>query len=101
MSLAEPSLAGSPAPKARGVALAIASAAGFSTLGVFTKLAYSGGLSPTQALAWRFTVAAAVLWIPLALRGGWRRPRRDYLTAAALGLRGCARQAGLYFRTLR
>lgn len=101
MSLAEPSLAGSPAPKARGVALALASAAGFSTLGVFTKLAYSGGLSPTQALAWRFAVAAAVLWVPLVLRGGWRRPRRDYLAAAALGLLGFAPQAGLYFLTLR
>ncbi len=81
--------------------MALASAAGFSTLGVFTKMAYAGGLSPTQALAWRFSIAAAVLWVPLALRGGWRRPRRDYLSAAALGLLGFAPQAGLYFLTLR
>lgn len=101
MSLAEPSLTGRPAPKARGVALALASAAGFSTLGVFTKMAYASGLSPTQALAWRFAGAAAVLWVPLAFRGGWRRPPRDYLTAAALGLLGFAPQAGLYFLTLR
>jgi len=89
------------ADRAKGVAFAIISAISFSTLGLFAKLAYSQGMQPAQALAWRFTLAAAVLWAILLRRGGHRRPRREYRNALLLGILGFAPQAGLFFLTVK
>jgi drug/metabolite transporter (DMT)-like permease len=83
--------------RAKGVSLAVVSAITFSTLGLFAKLAYSQGMSPSQALAWRFSLAGLVLWIILCKRGGHRRPFRDYRDILLLGLLGFSPQAGLYF----
>ena len=81
-----------------GIAFALASAAGFSTLGLFAKLIYSEGFSVAQALAWRFTAAAALLWIVVfATR---RRLPKPLLPVLLLGLFGFAPQAGLYFLTV-
>ncbi|MBL8966474.1 MAG: DMT family transporter [Spirochaetaceae bacterium] len=82
-----------------GVALALASAAGFSVLGIFAKLVYAEGLSVPEALAWRFTVAAAVLWLYVLLTR--RRLPKPVLPVLLLGLLGFAPQAGLYFATIR
>jgi len=86
--------------RAKGVAFALVSAAGFSTLGLFAKLIYSDGMSLPQALAWRFSVAAMLLWIIVALT---RRPGggRRLLIVALLGVFGFAPQAGLYFLTVK
>lgn len=84
-----------------GVALALVSASAFATLGLFAKFIYAAGLSVQQALAWRFTVAAAMLWAYAIARGGWRRPWSDYRRAILLGVFGFAPQAGLYFITVR
>jgi drug/metabolite transporter (DMT)-like permease len=85
--------------RGRGIFLALLSATGFSTLGLFAKLIYGEGFSIPQALAWRFTVAAAFLWILVAAT---RRPPvgRKLLPVALLGLLGFAPQAGLYFVTV-
>jgi drug/metabolite transporter (DMT)-like permease len=83
--------------RAKGVLLALVSAVSFSTLGLFAKLAYSQGMAPAQALAWRFSLAALVLWILLVRKGGHRRPFRDYRDIVLLGLLGFSPQAGLYF----
>jgi len=85
----------------RGVALASVSAISFSTLGLFAKLAYSQGMAPAQALAWRFSLAALVLWVVLLGKGGHRRPFRDYRAILLLGLLGFSPQAGLYFLAIR
>jgi len=85
--------------RASGVILALLSAAGFSTLGVFAKLVYAEGLSVPEVLAWRFTVAALVLWA-IVLLGRRPLPRR-LLPVLLLGLLGFAPQAGLYFLTIR
>jgi len=90
-----------PGDRAKGVALAVVSAVSFSTLGLFAKLAYSQGMAPAQALAWRFTLAAAVLWAYLLKTGGHRRPRREYRNALLLGVLGFAPQAGLFFLTVK
>jgi drug/metabolite transporter (DMT)-like permease len=86
--------------RTKGVAFALLSAAGFSTLGLFAKLIYSEGMSLPQALAWRFSVAALLLWIGVALTkrpGGGKR----LLVVALLGVFGFAPQAGLYFLTVK
>ncbi len=83
--------------RAKGVLLAVVSAVSFSTLGLFAKLAYSQGMAPAQALAWRFSLAALVLWIILVRKGGHRRPLCDYRDIVLLGLLGFSPQAGLYF----
>jgi len=89
------------ASRPKGVALAVVSAVSFSTLGLFAKLAYSQGMAPAQALAWRFTIAAIGLWAMLLAKGGQRRPARDYHSALLLGVFGFSPQAGLYFLAVR
>lgn len=84
-----------------GVAFALLSAAGFSTLGLFAKLIYSEGFSTPQALAWRFTGAAAFLWAWILIRDRRLPPLRRNLPVLALGALGFSPQAGLYFLTLR
>jgi drug/metabolite transporter (DMT)-like permease len=85
---------------------ALVSAAGFSTLGVFAKLIYSEGFSVPQALAWRFTIASAILWAIIGVASRKEATRRPPLGARLvpvmlLGLFGFAPQAGLYFVTLK
>jgi len=87
--------------RAKGVAFAVVSAISFSTLGLFAKLAYSQGMAPAQALAWRFSLASVVLWAILFKRGGYRRPWREYRNTLLLGILGFAPQAGLYFMTVQ
>ncbi len=84
-----------------GVLLALLSAASFSTLGIFAKLIYAEGYSTPQALAWRFTGAAAFLWVWILVSERRLPPLRPNLAILALGLFGFAPQAGLYFVTLR
>ena len=91
--------------RGRGMLLALASAAGFSTLGLFAKLIYSEGFSVPQSLAWRFTVAAAILWAIIGAssrKSSTRRPPlgKRLVPVALLGAFGFAPQAGLYFATL-
>jgi drug/metabolite transporter (DMT)-like permease len=83
-------------------------------MGVFGKLAYAAGVSSDALLLLRFTLAAALLGVLLAVRPELRsgrsaaappsRPggltRRLVLTGLALGAVGYASQAGLYFAAL-
>ncbi len=96
-----PSSTDAVARQAAGVSLALASAAGFATLGLFAKLLYARGFTPVQALAWRFTIAAAALWLWLLLSGTLRARARKTRTLVLLGLFGFAPQAGLFFFTVR
>jgi len=89
------------AARFKGVALAAISAITFSTLGLFAKLAYSQGMVPAQALAWRFSLAAVILWAVVLGRGGQHRPIREYRNALLLGVLGFSPQAGLYFLAVR
>lgn len=45
-----------------GAALVLGSASCFAVMPIFGKLAYREGIEPIGLLAWRFTVAAVVLW---------------------------------------
>jgi len=86
--------------------LALLSAAGFSTLGVFAKLIYGEGFSVAQSLAWRFTLASAILWAIIGVSSRDAASRRPPLgrrlgPVMLLGIFGFAPQAGLYFLTLK
>lgn len=84
--------------RGRGILLALVSSAGFSTLGLFAKLVYGQGFSVAGTLAWRFTLAAAFLWVVVLVA---RRPLPKKLwPVLLLGLVGFSPQAGLYFLTL-
>lgn len=85
--------------RGRGILLALVSSAGFSTLGLFAKLVYGQGFSVAGTLAWRFTLAAAFLWVVVVAA---RRPLpKKVWPVLLLGLVGFSPQAGLYFVTLR
>ncbi|HWR13070.1 MAG TPA: DMT family transporter [Rectinemataceae bacterium] len=113
-----------------GVALALVSAVGFSTLGIFATQLYGFGFSVPQTLAWRFTVASVFLWCFIGIRKRMRSRGRPLdgmgslerqpggmspvsATAFASGkakatrdllllaLFGFTPQAGLYFLTVK
>lgn len=85
--------------RGRGVGLALLSALGFSTLGLFARLIYGEGFSLQAALAWRFTTAAIALW-GIVIATGRSLPRRR-LPLLVLGFVGFVPQSGLYFATVR
>ncbi len=86
-----------------GSALAITSAVCFGTLAIFAKLGYLAGLQLPQVLAWRFSLAAAGLWL-LAIAFGQRlsslSPRRA-LGLFLMGLAGYSGQAFSFFGALQ
>jgi len=108
-----------------GFLASFVSAITFSTLGIFAKLLYATGFSVATALAWRFMVAALVLWTFVgirarkrAMRGQKERlepasraqepvgghsagARRGLLKLFLLGLLGFSPQAGLFFLTVK
>jgi len=89
----------------RGAALAVvlASAACFATLGVLAVLAYGQGARPLPLLAWRFTLASVLMAGYLA----WRRPGalaahlRFLPRYAALSLSGYGAASICFFFALR
>jgi drug/metabolite transporter (DMT)-like permease len=84
-------------PRGRGTALGIAyvaaSAVSFGTLPIFARLAYASGVDTSTLLLLRFTIAAGLMWIVLALRGV-RVPRGKGLAMlVGMGAIGYAGQA--------
>ncbi|MFC7098028.1 DMT family transporter [Halobaculum marinum] len=81
-----------------GTLLVLSSAAAFGTLGVLGEVAFREGLTVPSALALRFAVGTAVVWAGLLVGravGGdaapdLALPRRETLTAVALGAVGYA-----------
>lgn len=105
-----------------GFIASLISAISFSTLGIFAKLLYASGFSVATALAWRFMVAAAVLWLALGFRARAMGPShqsqkrrgstsegslsgsqtdRGFWKIFLLGLLGFSPQAGLFFLTVK
>ena len=85
---------------AAGVALVIASACFFGSLGVFGKLAYRLGLSTPQLLSYRFGLAALLLWVAAAVTRQGLPPRRSLLGLVIMGGAGYVGQSGSYFNAL-
>jgi drug/metabolite transporter (DMT)-like permease len=84
-----------------GVFLCLLSSCGFGALGVLGQLAYSANVGLVTLLAGRFTLAAALFWLLVAVV----RPRlpggRGALAGLLLGLVGYSLQAALFFAALR
>jgi len=68
-------------------------------MAIFAKLAYGAGLEVVTLLALRFSLAAALLWALVRVRG-IRTQRRPLLLGLALGAFGYAVEAGLFFFSL-
>src|SRR4051812_13203488 len=88
-----------------GAVLVILSALGFSTLGVFGKIAVETGFSRNQALAWRFGLAIPFLYFvlrALKVTALFREPavRAKFFQSIAIGAVGIGLEASLYFLTL-
>ncbi len=83
-----------------GTALIVVSAAGFSTLGIFGKLAYALALNLPSILAFRFLGTAALLWAWLLWCDRWKLTPHQAIKAVLLGAVGYAVQATLFFSAL-
>jgi drug/metabolite transporter (DMT)-like permease len=84
-----------------GVLLCLASAAGFGAMAIFAKVAFNHGATVTGLLTLRFGIAAAVLWVIVAVA---RRPlpaQRGAVAGIGLGAFGYSAQAACYFSALR
>lgn len=83
-----------------GVALTLTSAVTFGATGVLAKAAYSADVGVASLLGARFAIAAALLWLIVAIRRPTLPPLRMTLAALALGAVGYAGEATLYFSAL-
>jgi drug/metabolite transporter (DMT)-like permease len=86
------SAGGKPPNRLVGFAFVALAAFGYGLLPIFVKLAYAGGITPTELLIWRFVIAAAFLWV---IQGIWRGrpsisvrrlPRRQVMVSIGMGL---------------
>lgn len=87
-------------PPRGGALLCLAAAAGFSTTGIFAKLAYASHVSVATLLSVRFLLAAVILGLIVA---GTRQPlpsRRTAVLGFVLGLVGYGVQVTLLFLSL-
>ena len=83
-----------------GVALTVTSAVTFGATGDLAKDAYAAGVGVSSLLGARFALAAALLWIVVAIRRPALPPLRLVVAALALGAVGFAGEATLYFSAL-
>lgn len=85
-----------------GVIFVLLSGIGFGFIGIFSRWALQTGLSVGEILAWRFLLAASILWIALLLF----RPKlillpyRQILISFALGIGGYAVFSTFYFKAI-
>lgn len=89
-------------PRLRGtIEISIASM-GFGFLGVFGKWAFASGLQVGEFLSYRFTLAAALLWVVLLLfKPAWvKLSAKQIGVAALLGIFGYAFFSTLYFEAV-
>jgi drug/metabolite transporter (DMT)-like permease len=83
-----------------GVALVVVSAVSYGTVPILAKLTFRTGVTLPEFLAWRFGVAAVLLWIVVAATRG-ALPRRDRVLALVLmGAVGYAGQSAAFFAAL-
>ena len=91
-----------PARSGAGMALALGSAASFSTSGAFARALAEAGWSPGAAVAARISIAALVLAGPAiyAMRGRWAALRKDGLAVVLYGLVAVASCQLCYFHAI-
>lgn len=84
-----------------GLLLVALSALGFATLPIFAKYGYAAGLNVPTMLAWRFAIAAGVLWGYVALARVPRPGRRDLGLLLLMGTLGYSTMSVLYVAAAR
>lgn len=86
----------------RGIIEITIASIGFGFLGIFSKAAFATGLSVGEFLSYRFSLAAAILWIGILIfRPSWvLLSAREILTAALLGIFGYAFFSTTYFTAI-
>jgi drug/metabolite transporter (DMT)-like permease len=87
--------------RALGVAAVVASAICFGALPIFARAAYASGVDTATLLLLRFGIAAALMWIVLAVRGAAVPRGRGLAMLVAMGALGYAGQAFAYFTAVR
>ena len=88
-----------------GSILVALSSLGFSTLGIFGKLAFDAGFTRNQTLFWRFLFTLPFFSLVLIGFKAWpdfslKEKRKAYFKAFLLGFFGIGLEASLYFMTL-
>ncbi|AHI05784.1 transmembrane protein [Bdellovibrio bacteriovorus W] len=88
--------------RARGIIEITIASIGFGFLGIFSKAAFATGLSVGEFLSYRFTLAAAILWIGILIfRPSWvRLSLKQICTAGLLGIFGYAFFSTTYFTAI-
>ena len=74
------------AEERRGAAAILVSAVGYGFTGILAKLALDAGVRVLPLVAWRFFLAAALVWLVLALRRRPVAPVRRWPPLLGLGL---------------
>jgi len=86
----------------KGVLLALLSALGFSSMAIFAKMIYVEHVTIPTILAFRFTIAAGLLWFYLYLTGvSLRVEKRDLPLILVLGALGYGSMSTCYFSSLQ
>lgn len=81
-----------------GFTLALASALGFSSMAIFAKIVYAQNVNVTTILAFRFIIAAILLWIYIFLTGtSLRVEKRDLPMIILLGALGYGSMSTCFF----
>lgn len=84
-----------------GLLFSLIAAAGFSTTGIFAKLAYTAHVHVATLLAVRFLAASALLWLVIAGTRQTLPPKGTLLIGLLLGLVGYGLQVALLFLSLQ
>lgn len=85
-----------------GTLMVIISAAGFSTLAIFIKIAYAVGANIITIMTVRFSLAAALLWIILKRKGSpLLVPSKTLMQLSLLGILGFGTMSVLFALTLQ
>lgn len=84
-----------------GMILCFVAAAGFSTTGIFAKLAYSAHVRVSTLLSARFLIAAIIMWLVVVVAKQRLPPRRNLVAGFLLGLFGYVPQVTLLFLSLK
>lgn len=84
-----------------GLLFSLTAAAGFSTTGIFAKLAYAAHVRVATLLSVRFLIASALLWLVIAGTRQALPPKRTLLAGLLLGLVGYGLQVTLLFLSLQ
>jgi drug/metabolite transporter (DMT)-like permease len=84
-----------------GVLLVVTSGVTYGTVPIMAKVAFRTGVTLPELLAWRFSLAAALLWIAVICTGGHLPDKRRVLPLVAMGVVGYTGQSAAFFGALQ